>query len=81
MKALSVTVKLYGSLRRLSSPGSPGLWKGKVPQGSTILELVSILGTTEKELAGAALNDQVCELTTKIADGDTITLVTPVGGG
>jgi len=78
---MKVTVKLYGTLRRLSNPGTPGLWKGEIPPGTTLRQLVVLLGTREEELAAAAIDCQVFPLETPIPDGAVVTLVTPVGGG
>jgi sulfur carrier protein ThiS len=78
---MMVTVKLFGTLRRLSRPGTPGLWQGQIPRGTTLRGLVGLLGTTEAEVAAAAIGDRVCPLETEVPDGGVITLVTPVGGG
>jgi len=78
---MKVTVKLYGTLRRLSNPGTPGLWNGEIPAGTTLRQLVTLLGTREEELAAAAIDGQVFPLETPIPDGAVVTLVTPVGGG
>jgi sulfur carrier protein ThiS len=76
-----ITVKLFGTLRRLSQKETPGVWQGEVPEGSRIKELVEQLGTKEAEVAAAAINGVVCPLDTEIPNGAIVTLVTPVGGG
>jgi sulfur carrier protein ThiS len=76
-----IRVKLYGTLRRLSNKTTPGLWQGEIPPGANILELITLLGTREAEVATAALNGVAVPLDTEIPDGATVTLVTPVGGG
>jgi sulfur carrier protein ThiS len=78
---LCVTVKLYGTLRRLSQPETPGLWQGEVPAGTDIAGLVRLLGTRLDEVAAAAINGEPAPLETRLADGDVVVLVTPVGGG
>ena len=76
-----VKVKLYGTLRRLSNPDTPGLWQGEIQEGATLLDLIALLGTREEEVAAAAIDDRVCPLETIIPPGSVVVLVTPVGGG
>lgn len=76
-----VTVKLFGTLRRLSNKETPGLWKGEVPDGTRILDLLAILGTVEAEVAAAAINGQPAQLDAVIPPDAVIILVTPVNGG
>ena len=37
---MQVKVKLYGTLRRLSQPATPGIWVGDVPGGCRISDLL-----------------------------------------
>lgn len=76
-----VTVKLYGTLRRLSQPETPGLWQGNIPDGTRISDLITLLGTKEAEVAAASLNGSVVPFDFIIPGEATIMLVTPVGGG
>ncbi len=76
-----LTVKLFGTLRRLSNPDTPGLWQGNVPDGMCIRDLIVFLGTREAEVAAATRNGNPCPLEEIIQEGDVIILVTPVGGG
>lgn len=78
---MRITVKLFGTLRRLSNPDTPGLWTGEILEGSTILDLLHLLGTSERELAAASINQKVVELNAVIPQDAEIVLVTPVGGG
>jgi sulfur carrier protein ThiS len=78
---MRVTVKLFGTLRRLSSEGTPGVWQGEIPEQSRISDLVILLGTKEAEVAAAMLNNEPCELDAEISDGSVVVLVTPFGGG
>ena len=78
---MKVTVKLFGTLRRFSNPGTPGLWQGDIPAGTKILELINSLGTTDAEVAAAALDGEACSLEAIIPEETVVTLVTPVGGG
>lgn len=78
---MHLTVKLYGTLRRLSNPDTPGLWQGDVPEGLRIRGLIEFLGTREEEIAAATRNGRPCSLDEIIQEGDVIVLVTPFGGG
>lgn len=78
---MRVYVKLFGALRRLSQPETPGVWAGEVPDGLTLRGLIERLGTREAEVAAAAIGDRVYPLETVVPAGAVVTLVTPVGGG
>ena len=78
---MHVRVKLFGTLRRLSQPGTPGVWEGEIPAGSRISDLVILLGTKEAELAAASINNQPAPFDTIIPPDAVVILVTPVGGG
>lgn len=78
---MHLTVKLYGTLRRLSNEATPGLWAGEVPDDLDILGLIQHLGTRVEEVAAAAVNGTPQELEYRLKDGDLVVLVTPVGGG
>jgi molybdopterin converting factor small subunit len=78
---LRVTVKLYGTLRRLSQPSTPGVWIGEIPSGSRINDLLVLLGAGIYEANAASMNGESCSFDTEICDGAEIVLVTPMGGG
>ena len=78
---MHVTVKLFGTLRRFSSKGTPGIWQGDIPEHTCISELIRLLGTKETEVAAAMLNNEPCGLDTEINDNAVVILVTPFGGG
>ncbi len=81
MIKMFVTVKLFGTLRRLSQEGTPGYWIGEIPEHATIIDLLTILGTSDKEAVRAAINKKVCPFDNEISENDEITLVTNMGGG
>ena len=78
---MQITARLYGTLRRLSQPDTPGLWQGEAPDGLTVAGLVSFLGTRIEEVAAATRNGEPCPFDTILEDGDVVVLVTPFGGG
>ncbi len=78
---MHVTVKLFGTLRRLSLKETPGLWQGEIPEHTRVLDLINLLGTKEAEIAAAMINGEPCQLDSEITDGAAVILVTPFGGG
>lgn len=78
---MKVTVRLYGTLRRFSLPETPGIWRGELPVGRSLRDLVRAVGAEEREIAAASLNGIVRPLDTEIPEGAEILLVTPMGGG
>jgi len=79
---LNLRVKLYGTLRRFSEPGAPGLWTGDVPTGARLEDLIRLIGATTAEVAGASIDGELYPFDAEIPPGtEEITLVTPMGGG
>ena len=78
---IEITVKLFGSFRRLSGPGTPGVWTGRVPEGTTVRDLFGILGTVPREAAAATVNGKPAKWDDVLPDGAAVYLVPPVGGG
>ena len=78
---LRIQVRLFGTVRRFSMPETPGLWQGTVNRGSTIRDVLRIMGIEEREVSSATLNGVLCPFDEKVADGATVVLVTPMGGG
>ncbi len=78
---MQIRVKLFGTLRRLSRKETPGLWEGDVPVGSTINDILSLLGAGLYEANAAAINGQPCTLDTVVLEDAEIIIVTPMGGG
>jgi sulfur carrier protein ThiS len=78
---MKVKVRLFGTLRRLSQPGTPGIWEGEIVKGSSIYELLEMLGAGKYEANVAAINGVACSLDTRIVEESEITVVTPMGGG
>jgi sulfur carrier protein ThiS len=76
-----VKVKLYGTLRRLSQPSTPGRWAGDIPAGYRISDLLALLGAGVYEANAASMNGESCSFETEICEGAEIVLVTPMGGG
>ncbi len=78
---MAVRVRLYGALRRLSSPETRGLWQGEVPPGTTIEALIHLLGTKPGEVYVASINGALQPFDTVIPDNAEVILAPPIGGG
>lgn len=76
-----VNVKLYGTLRRFSQPETSGRWQGKVPEGTSVNDLISIIGSSVAEVAGATINGDFVPFEAVIPNRAEVGLVTPMGGG
>ena len=76
-----VRLRLYGTLRRFSSPETPGLWTGDVSPESTIADVLAVIGIDPRELAGASSRGQLQPLDAKVPEDADVVLVTPIGGG
>jgi molybdopterin converting factor small subunit len=76
-----VKVKLYGTLARLAQSGTPGVWCGEIPDGTTIEELIRLLGTRPAEAYVATVAGELRPFNSVIQDGAEVVLVTPFGGG
>ena len=76
-----VTARLFGTLRRFASPGSPGVWQGDLPAGSTVRDVVRAFGAEEREVSAATLNGVLAPMETVVPPGADLVLVTLMGGG
>lgn len=79
---MKIRVKLYGTLRRFSLAGTPGLWTGDVPPGARLDDLIRLIGATTAEVAGASIDGELYSFDAEIPpETEEIKLVTPMGGG
>ena len=78
---MMVRVRLYGTLRRFSSPETPGLWTGEVPSRSTVADVLAVIGIDPREVAGASIRGELVRLDAKVPEDAELVLVTPIGGG
>lgn len=74
---IRVTVKLFATLRQ----GRFSLENRTFEPGTTVGMVVRELGIPEQEAALILVNGRHEDLTTQLADGDTLALFPPVGGG
>ncbi len=76
-----IKAKLFGTLRRFSNPQTPGFWCGELPEGSTVNDLIVLIGAEVEEVSAASINGTVKSLDSKIDSNDEIILVTTMGAG
>jgi sulfur-carrier protein len=74
---MTVTVKLFASLRL----GRSDIQRMEVPEASTPRYVIGRLAIPDKEVTLIFVNGRHGEPDTVLADGDTVALFPPVGGG
>lgn len=60
---------------------TPGKWKAEVPSGTTIGELIQMIGADKKEIAVATINGKSVPFSHVVEEGIEVTLVSHMGGG
>jgi molybdopterin converting factor small subunit len=78
---MHVRVRLYGTLRRLAQPATPGRWEGEIPPGTQIEGLIRLLGTLPGEVYVASIDGVLQPFTAEVPAGAEVILAPPVGGG
>ncbi len=76
-QAMNITIKLFASLRK----GRFDVATMKFPKGTTVGEIVHLLGIPEDEITLIFVNGRHQELTAVPGEGDTVSLFPAVGGG
>lgn len=77
---MSVTIKLYGNLKRFA-PNRTESAQVELQAQTSIAALLVSLGVPENGWWMAAVNDQVVDESTILHDGDHVEVFEPVGGG
>ena len=72
-----IVIKLFATLRQ----GRFSVQARELEAGTTVGMVVGELGIPEREAALIFVNGRHENLATKLADGDTLALFPPVGGG
>ncbi len=82
MGSIRVNVKLFATLRRFfpDYDAEKGV-EVKVEAGSTVENLIQALHLPEKEARVILINGLSKKNTDTLADGDQVSLFTPLGGG
>jgi len=79
---MHITLKLYATLRRYQ----PDLPRGAslsldVPSGTTVHQLLSLVGIPERAALVALVNGKVQKMDYILSEGDAVDLFPPVAGG
>ncbi len=78
---ITVSLKLFGDLRKYAARGAPASVPVSLPAGSTIADLASSLGMTAEDEVIAGVNNHQADTGTVLNDGDEVLLVSPMEGG
>lgn len=77
MKEITVTIKLFASLRE----GRFDIKSIPVPESTTVAGVIRMLDIPEKEVSLILVNHRHHEMDHVLAEGETLALFPPVGGG
>jgi sulfur carrier protein ThiS len=78
---MRICARLFGTARRHSIAGKPGIWEGELPEGATVADLIISIGSSQREIVAASVDGISVSFDTVISESMDIVLVTAVGGG
>lgn len=78
---ISVSVKLFGDLRKYAGKAAPDLLPIALPAGATVGELAAQIGIKPEDEMIAGVNGEQAEAATVLHDGDQVLLLSPMEGG
>ena len=81
MSEITVTVRLFASLRRFQPKGADGPIAVRLPPGAVVRDVIAALGIPEKSTGIVVCNDVHLELTSLLQDGVEVSLFPPLAGG
>ena len=73
-----VTVRLFATLKKYSPPDAGNY---PIPIGTTIRDLIDLLGITENEAKIIFVDGEKAKLDSGLRGGETVSIFPPVGGG
>jgi sulfur carrier protein ThiS len=79
--AITVTLKLFGDLRKYRTPGTADPQMVAMHDGSTIRDLCATIGIDARDDVIAGVNGEQADAQTALNDGDQVMLVSPMEGG
>jgi sulfur carrier protein ThiS len=79
--AITVSLKLFGDLRKHGPRGGQEIRSLLLPAGATIADVVTRLGIGLDEEVIAGVNGEQATPETALNDGDSVMLVSPMEGG
>ena len=84
-RAMEVTVKLFGILRRHRPDGIEGAphhpFTTKLPPSATVDDLRSLLGLRNGSLSAVGVNGASADSETSLHEGDVVSFFPPAAGG
>ncbi len=84
-RAMEVTVKLFGILRRHRPDGIEGAphhpFTTKLPPAATVDDLRSLLGLRNGSLSAVGVNGASADSETSLHEGDVVSFFPPAAGG
>ena len=81
MTEITVTVRLFASLRRYQPKGQTGPVSVRLRQGANVADLIVALGIPAESTGIAVCDDQHLEPTSPLRDGADVSLFPPLAGG
>jgi molybdopterin converting factor small subunit len=73
-----ISVKLFATLSKFTPDSSDNY---PVSSGTSVRELLKILGVSEKDAKLIFINNKKGELASSLKDGDRVGIFPPIGGG
>jgi len=77
MKTIHVKARLCGRLRQFANTGVPQQWEGEVPAGTTVGELISVIGGKREDVHFFRVNEKYCYDTEVLFDGACVQYYPP----
>jgi len=78
---MTVSVTLFGDLRKYVSRGSPEVRSVPLAADSTVADLLRLVGVPAEEEVTPGLNGELAGRETVLHDGDVVLLFGPMEGG
>jgi molybdopterin converting factor small subunit len=78
---LTVTVKLFATLKKYLPPGSEEGTSVTLPAGSTVLNVIDALKIPHEQATMLVAGDTYVEKTTPVTDGLQLSIFPPLAGG
>lgn len=80
-RTITVRVTFFADLRRFLPRGADGPQPYTVPAGSTMADLLKVIGIDRDRDLTLALNGELADAATPLPDGADVMLLTPMEGG
>lgn len=78
---ISVSVRMFGDLRKYLERGAPEEMSLSLPSGSTVADILSRFGVPAEEEVTPGLNGEQATRETRLSNGDQLLLFGPMEGG